>query len=75
MKMTNEQMNSIESAINNHPYWIQLNSISKSLYEKAGKIPTKEEYQALRNVLICKVLLEVPEIQKTICNEVWNALQ
>ena len=75
MKLTEEQMNTIENEINKSPLWHKLNESCKKEYEKANIIPSKEEYQALRNILICKVIMEDQQVRKNLSSEVWEVLE
>ena len=75
MKLTAEQMDKIENEINKSPLWHKLNELCKKEYEKVGKVPNKEEYQSLRNILICKVIMNDLEVRKALSSEVWAILE
>ena len=75
MKLTAEQMDRIEQEINKSPLWHDLNKACKKEYEKVGKVPSKEEYQSLRNILICKVIMSDLEVRKALSNEIWAILE
>jgi hypothetical protein len=68
--MDEKQMKIIETAINGSELWIKLNELAKSAYEKFARVPSEEEYQTLRNVLICKVILEDKEVFNLVCEQV-----
>ena len=48
--------------------WKELNEKAKELYEKHGRTPSEEEYQALRKVLVDKVILDDPEVFKAVAD-------
>ena len=62
-------------AVEQSKLWKVLNASAKSLYEKENRIPSKEEYQALRSVLICKVLLTDEKVKSIACQAMWKELQ
>lgn len=66
--MTNEIIKSIEGS----EIWVDLNARCKSKVEEMGIELTDEQYQALRNVLISKVMLEDKEVFNMIATHVWN---
>ena len=39
-----------------------------------NRIPSEEEYQALRNILICKVMLEDPKVYEIIAEYTYKEL-
>lgn len=66
MMFDNKQMQIIEKAINGSEFWRNINARVKAVYEKENKIPSDEEYQALRTVLVCKTMLEDKEVFETV---------
>ncbi len=55
--------------------WKEVNQKAKNLYEAHNRIPSEEEYQALRNVLICKVVLEDKEVFNKVAELTYNELR
>lgn len=55
--------------------WIRLNETCKKMYEAEGRIPSEEEYQALRNILIFKVMQADKSISEELSKQVWESLQ
>ena len=52
--------------------WEELNKLIKELYVKEGKKPSSREYQAIRNMIIYKCILENEEIKDILCKETYN---
>lgn len=55
--------------------WIRLNETCKKMYEAEGRTPSEEEYQALRNILIFKVMQADKSISEEVAKQVWESLQ
>ena len=72
MKKTIDKI--IES-IENSPIWEELNNKCKAMYEQHNKVPSEKEYQALRNILIYKVMLEDTNVYNMLLEFVWKSLQ
>lgn len=64
----------IIKAIEGSDVWLMLNSKCKAVYEQQNRIPTDEEYQALRNVLICKTMLEDETVLKMVQDYTFSQL-
>jgi triphosphoribosyl-dephospho-CoA synthetase len=62
----------VVSIIESTEMWKSLNTTCKQMYEKENRIPSTEEYQALRNMLIMKVIMETPEIMELMAKETFN---
>lgn len=62
-------------AVEQSQLWKTLNSSVKALYEKENRIPSSEEYQALRTMLICKVMLVDENVKAVAGRAMWNELQ
>ena len=75
MKLTTEQMDRIEQEINKSPLWHDLNKTCKEAYKAAGKTPSEKEYEALRSIIICKVIMEDQQVRKNLFSEVWEVLE
>ena len=75
MALTTEQMDRIEKHITNSPYWERLNKTCKEAYKAAGKTPSEKEYQSLRSIIICKVIMEDQQVRKNLSSEVWEVLE
>lgn len=67
-------MNNIIKAIENSPVWEDLNNRCKDIYKKNNRMPSEEEYQALRNILICKTMLEDKEVMKEMAKYTYKEL-
>lgn len=67
-KMTDK----IIEAIQNSSMFISLNSNIKDLYEKEGRTASEEEYQAVRNMIITKVMAEDKNIMELIAKETYK---
>ena len=67
----NEQ---IIQAINKSEYFKRINASAKAVYESAGREPSAEEYQALRNVLICQTMLEDETVRAIVAKSVYAEL-
>lgn len=55
--------------------WNRLNETCKKMYEAEGRTPNEEEYQALRNILIFKVMQADKSISEEMSKQVWESLQ
>lgn len=64
----------IIEAISNSEYFKRLNAVAKATYEKENRRPSDEEYQTLRNILICKTMLEDEAVKHMVSQSVWNEL-
>lgn len=62
----------VMKAVQDSPLWKKVNEDAKALYLAHGRNPSDEEYQALRTMLICKVMLEDPTIQDVACEAMYN---
>lgn len=52
-------INEIIKAIEGSQVWIDINKRIEAIYEKENRIPSEEEYQTLRNMMICKTIMEM----------------
>jgi methionine salvage enolase-phosphatase E1 len=66
--------NKLQEAINKSELWQEINAKAKAMYEAAGIIPSEEEYQALRNVLIFKTIKDDASVLKLYQDMVWQEL-
>lgn len=73
--MDNINVESIIKHIEGSPLWERLNATCKAHYEAHNRVPSEEEYQALRNVLICQVMLSDPKVKEMMCEFTWQELQ
>jgi len=74
-KFTDAQMEKIKTAVETSPVWEQLNARVKRLYQQHNRIPTDEEYQAVRTMILCKVALEDKNVMKALSDCTWEALR
>ena len=65
----------IIESIENSPIWKDLNNKCKEMYKTHNKVPSEKEYRALRNILICKVMLEDTNVYDMLSEFVWKSLQ
>lgn len=72
--MDEKVLGNIITSIENSPIWKDLNDRCKKVYEAHNRVPSKEEYQALRNVLICKVILEDSEVRNLTADCIYSEL-
>lgn len=68
MEMTDKVIGMIQQS----PLWAELNAKAKVLYEKHGRTPSEEEYEALRNIIICRVMIEEPAIREVMARETYE---
>jgi len=74
-KFNDTQMERIKKAVEASPVWKQLNAQVKRLYRQHNRIPTDEEYQAVRTMILCKVALEDKNVMKALSDCTWEALR
>lgn len=74
-KFNDAQMEKIKKAVEASPVWEQLNTQVKRLYQQHNRIPSDEEYQAVRTMILCKVALEDKNVMKTLINCTWEILR
>ena len=67
--------NLIIEAIEQSELWKQLNATCKKVYEQENRRPSGEEYQALRNMLIAKVIKDDPSVRAMMMQEIWEVSQ
>ena len=67
--------NLIIEAIEQSELWKQLNATCKKVYEQENRRPSDEEYQALRNMLIAKVIKDDPSVRTMMMQEIWEVSQ
>jgi hypothetical protein len=72
--MDEKVLGNIITSIENSPIWKDLNDRCKKVYEEQNRVPSKEEYQALRNVLICKVILDDSKVHSLTAGYVYSKL-
>ena len=65
-------MDKIIKKIEGSEKWEMLNKKVKELYESHSKTPSEEEYQALRNMMIYKVMMEDKEIMNLMAEECYK---
>lgn len=70
-----KDMGKIIELINGSDLFKRLNERCKNLYEQSSREPSEEEYQTLRNMLICKTMLEDEKLFQEISQQVWKANQ
>lgn len=73
--MESKNIDTIIKHIEKSELWERLNKKCKSMYEEHSRTPSEEEYQALRNVLISKVMMEDPEVFEMMARFTWEELQ
>lgn len=73
--MTNQITETMMKAIQESPLFTKLNADIKKMYEDNNKIPSEEEYQALRNMIICKVMLDDKEVKEKIAKTTYDELR
>ena len=74
-KTGGKTMENIIKSIEGSELWIGLNKRIKALYEAEGREATEEEYQAVRNMMIYKVMLEDPEVIEAAAKSVYEELR
>ena len=62
-------------AIEASDLWKRLNATCLATYEKEGRRPSDEEYQALRNILICQVMMNDESVKAIMAQETYEALR
>jgi hypothetical protein len=72
---TPQQMELIKQTTEGSKVWQEINAKVKALYEKHNRIPSDEEYQALRTMIFCKAVLEDKNLMKVMADSTWEALQ
>lgn len=75
INFNNEQWNKIGKAFEDSPIWESLNEGIKKVYEQHNRIPTDEEYQHIRTMLICKTIMEDSDVMGTMARCTWEALR
>lgn len=65
----------VQKAIENSPVWLKLNAEVKALYEANNRVPSEEEYTALRTMLICRTMLDDENVRRAVSDDVWEQLQ
>lgn len=73
--MENKNIDVIIKHIEKSELWERLNNKCREMYQSHNRAPSDEEYQALRNILICKVMMEDPEVCEMMARFVWEELQ
>lgn len=71
----NTMNNDIIKAIEQSELWKQLNATCKKVYEQENRRPSDEEYQALRNMLIAKVIKDDSTVREMMMKEIWEVAQ
>lgn len=74
-KFNDAQMEKIKTAVEASQIWEQLNTQVKRLYRQHNRIPTDEEYQAVRTMILCKVALEDKNVMKALSDCIWETLR
>ena len=74
-KFNSEQMGKIKNAFEKSPIWAEVNAQVKRLYQQYNRIPTDEEYQAVRTMILCKVALEDKNVMEALSDCIWEALR
>ena len=72
--MNNVTIKDVVQAIKKSFVWKDLNNKYKQAYKKNDRVPSNEEYQILRNVLISKVILEDPKVHKIMIQYIYCEL-
>lgn len=67
--------NEVQKAIEQSPVWLELNAKVKAKYEEFGVVPSSEEYQAVRTMLICRTILDDENVRRVVSDDVWEQLQ
>lgn len=73
--MKEKNIDAVIKHIEKSELWERLNNKCKAMYGAYNRVPSEEEYQALRNILISKVMLEDPEIFEMMAKFTWEELQ
>lgn len=74
-QFTDKQMEQIQKVIESSPKWAEINAKVKALYQQFNRIPSDEEYQAVRTMIICKTALEDENVMKVLSDCTWEVLQ
>lgn len=75
MKFTEKHWQEIAKAFEESPVWVELNKKVGGLYEKFNRLPSDEEYQAVRTAIMCKTILEDDKVMQTMAKCTWEVLQ
>lgn len=67
--------NTIIETIEKSEMWKNLNEKVKNLCNEYGIEQSTEEYQALRNMIICKVMAEDKKVYETFAKETYETLK
>ena len=62
-------------AIQESPLFLRLNKNIKALYEREGRVASDEEYQAVRNMIITKVMANDPKVIEVIAQTMYAELK
>ena len=74
-KEINMNSTKVIEAIEASDLWKRLNATCLATYEKEGSRPSDEEYQALRNILICQVMMNDESVKAIMAHETYEALR
>ena len=67
-------MNEMIKTIEKSEMWERLNIKVKALCEEHNQNLTQEQYQAIRNMMILKVMMEDEEVKEKACKSIYNEL-
>lgn len=73
--LTNQITETMIREVEKSPLWKKLNEGVKKLYEDNNRVPSEEEYQSLRNMLVCKVMLEDKNVKEAIAKATYDELR
>ena len=65
----------IFEAIQASPLFLRLNKNIKALYEREGRIASEEEYQAVRAMIIGKVMIHDINVAEVMAQELYTELR
>lgn len=61
-----DQMDRIRAAVESSPAWKMINNKVKSIYAQYNRIPSDEEYQAVREMILYKTIIEDSNVMQTL---------
>lgn len=73
--MTNQITETMMEAVQESPLFAKLNADMKKIYKDNNKVPSEEEYQLVRNMIICKVMLDDKEVKEKIARATYDELR
>lgn len=64
----------VQKTIENSPVWKALNESINNLYKENNRVPSEEEYKAVREMIMLRVMVDDENVRMLVANDVYDMI-